>query len=162
MAKCESHQNFGFSLLVFPLQAESVDLCRISLQLNLWCKIWSDLTKRSKSSLKNLSERLKYLPRVKNSKSEKYLTKTELLCQSISKSNYCFKINFVFGHYTSKYGKFCVSKLFLCIRKLCIKKVIAQPVVPFLIHHTGYTFHMYTSLLNPLCIHLKSIKLTDL
>ena len=25
----------------------------------------------------------------------------------------------------------------------------------------GYTFHMYTSLLDPLCIHLNSIKLTD-
>ena len=65
--------------------------------------MWTDPAKRLKTNWKNLSERLKYLPKVKNSKSEKYLTKTELLCQSISKSNYGFRINYVFGYDGSKY-----------------------------------------------------------
>ena len=43
--------------------------------------MWTDPAKRLKTNWKNLSERLKYLPKVKNSKSEKYLTKTELICQ---------------------------------------------------------------------------------
>ena len=43
--------------------------------------MWTDPAKRLNTYWKNLSERLKYLPKVKNSKSEKYLTKTELICQ---------------------------------------------------------------------------------
>ena len=100
--------------------------------------------KEIKNLLEKSFQKIKISHQSKKQLAKKKKCLTKLLFQSISKSNYCFKI------------------AFLIYQKIAPQERNGPTRCTILEESPGYTFHMYTSLLNPLCIHLNSIKLADL